>query len=141
MIRMLNKLQPWGILFIRLALGSSMLHHGFQKLLPPGGLHAAHPLAGLEYFSTFVAMLGLPRWVGYVSVLTEFFGSVFVLSGLLTRLAAFIIAGNMVVALITIDRHKGYASLEYTLALISMAVLLVLTGAGTLALDRRLGIS
>ena len=141
MTRALNKLQPWGILLIRLVLGASMFYHGFEKLIPPGGLHRSHPLAGLDYFSTFVLSLGLPHWLGYVSVLTEFLGGLLLLLGLLTRFAALMVAGNMVVALVTINVHQGYAGSEYTLALIAMAVLLVLTGSGACSLDRRFGMS
>ena len=140
MIRTLNRLQPWGILLIRLVLGSSMVFHGFEKLIPPGGLHASYPLAGMDYFSAYVVHLGLPRWLGYVSVLTEFLGGLLLVFGLLTRFAAFMIAINMLVALITVNLHKGYGGSEYTLALIAMATLLVLTGAGTLSLDRRSGL-
>ena len=141
MIRQLNKLQPWGLLLVRLALGASMTYHGFEKLIPPGGLHRSAPLAGAEYFAKFVVTLGMPVWLGYVSVATEFVGGLLLIFGLLTRFAAFMIAGNMLVALVAVNIHKGYAGSEYTLALIAMAVLLVLAGSGAAAVDRRLGIS
>jgi putative oxidoreductase len=141
MIRSLAKLQPWALTLLRLTLGVSMLVHGWEKLIPAGGLHRAHPLAGFEVFNHFVATLGLPYWLGYVSIVTEFCGGIFLIFGLLTRFWAFMILGNMLVALWTVDRHQGYAGSEYTLALISMALMLVVAGSGALALDRRLGIS
>lgn len=141
MTRFLNRLQPWTLMLIRIALGVSMAYHGYEKLIPPGGLHRAHPLAGFDYFNHFVVSLGLPYWLGYVSIVTEFVGGIALLLGLLTRFWAFLIAGNMIVALITVNRHHGYAGSEYTLALIAMALLLVTTGGGALSLDRRFGIS
>lgn len=141
MIRSLSKLQPWALTLLRLVLGLSMLVHGWEKLIPPGGLHRSHPLAGMQSFTHFVATLGLPYWLGYVSVATEFLGGLGLLFGLLTRFFALLIAINMLVALWTVNLHHGYGSSEYTLALITMALLLVTTGSGALSLDRRLGLS
>ena len=141
MIRWLNHLQPWGLCLLRLVLGTSMLVHGFEKVIPPGGLHRSALLAGLDHFSQYVITLGLPRWLGYVSVLTEFVGGILLLLGFLTRFAAFMVAGNMLVAIALVNLHKGYAATEYPLALFAMALLLVLTGSGALAIDRRIGLS
>jgi putative oxidoreductase len=141
MIRNLNKLQPWALMLLRLTLGVAMLFHGWEKLIPAGGLHRTHPLAGIDAFARFVAELGLPAWLGYVSIATEFVGGAFVIVGLLTRFWAFLIAGNMLVALWKVNLHHGYGGSEYTLALITMALMLVVAGSGALSLDRRFGIS
>jgi putative oxidoreductase len=141
MVRQLNRLQPWGLLLVRLIVGVSMTYHGFEKLIPPGGLHRAHPLAGFDYFAQFVVSLGMPRWLGYVSVLTEFVGGICLLLGFLTRIAAFFVAINMAVALVTVNFRHGYAGSETSLGLFGIATLLILTGSGAVALDRKLGIS
>ena len=141
MIRSLTRLQPWALALLRLALGVSMTYHGYEKLIPPGGLHRAHPLAGIEYFNQFVVSLGLPYWLGYISVATEFLGGIFLVVGLFTRFWAFMIAGNMLVALWKVNLHHGYAGSEYSLALVLIAVMLVTAGSGALSLDRRFGIS
>lgn len=141
MIRTLAKLQPWAVTFVRLLLGVSMVVHGWEKLIPAGGLHRTHPLAGFDTFNHFVAALGLPYWLGYVSIVTEFFGGLFLIFGLLTRFWAFMVLGNMLVALWTVNLRHGYGTSEYTLALISMAFLLVCAGSGALSMDRRLGIA
>jgi putative oxidoreductase len=141
MIRTLNKLQPWALMLLRLTLGFSMLYHGWEKLIPAGGLHRAHPLAGVDGFARFVVTLGLPAWLAYVSIAAEFLGGAFVMAGLLTRFWALMIAGNMLVAFWTVNRHHGYGGSEYTLALIAMALMLVVAGSGALSLDRRFGLS
>ncbi len=138
MSRWLNNLQPWGALLMRLVLGVSMIFHGYSKVVPAHGLHG-NPLAALEYFSRFVASLGLPPWLGYVSALTEFLGGALLILGMFTRFAAFMIAINMTVALVTVNLHKGYSSSEYTLALIAIALMLLFYGAGAAAVDRRFG--
>ena len=141
MIRFLNQLQPWALTLLRLVLAVAMIIHGYDKLIPGGGLHRAHPLAGADAFAHYVATLGLPRWLGYVSVVTEFVGGLFLLFGLLTRFWALLIVGNMLAALAMVDIHHGYAGSQYSLALLAMAFMLVVAGSGALALDRKFGIS
>lgn len=138
MSRWLDSLQPWGALLLRLVVGAAMVFHGYSKVVPPNGLHGS-PLAALEHYSHFVASLGLPPWLGYVSALTEFAGGALLVLGLFTRFAAFMVAINMTVALVTVNLHKGYAASEYTLALIVIALMLLFYGAGALALERRFG--
>src|SRR5580698_5597770 len=118
MIKWLNSLQPFGALLLRLVLGASMIYHGYPKVVPHGALdHHAH----------FVATLGLPGWLGYVSAFTEFVGGLFLVLGLLSRLAAFMVAINMLVALLTVNR--------YSLSLFVIAVMLTFYGPGSVALD------
>jgi putative oxidoreductase len=141
MTRQLNKLQPWGIFLLRVVLGVAMLTHGYEKLIPAGGLHRSDPLGGFNAFGHFVAGLGFPVWLGYVALLTEVVGGIFLVTGLLVRFAGFMVACNMLVAIVKVNFHHGYRGSEYTLALFAMAVLLLLTGAGALSLDRRFGLS
>lgn len=140
MSRWLNSLQPWGALLLRLVLGVAMVFHGYDKVVPWNGLHGS-PLAAMQHFNHFVASLGLPPWLGYVSALTEFLGGALVIVGLFTRFACLLISINMAVALITVNLHKGYVVSEYSLALFVIALMLLFYGAGALALDRRLGFS
>ncbi len=126
-----------GIALVRLGLGTSMTYHGFSKLLPPEPGHAGL-LAGVNHFSTFVASLGLPFFLGYASVGAEFLGGLLLLLGLATRGAAFVVAINMLVALFSVNLRHGLTGSEYTLALIVMALALLLTGGGAFSLDRLL---
>ena len=50
----------------------------------------------------------MPYWLGYVSAFTEFAGGIILIIGFLTRFAAFMIAINMVFAIIMVNRHHGY---------------------------------
>ncbi len=141
MIRSLTRLQPWALTLLRLVLGVSMLVHGWDKLIPASGLHRSHPLAGIESFNHFVVSLGLPYWLGYVSIATEFLGGTCLILGLLTRFWAFLVVGNMLVALWKVNAHHGYGGSEYTLALVAMGFMLVVAGSGALSLDRRFGLA
>jgi putative oxidoreductase len=136
MLRWLTGLQPLGAFCMRLVLGTAMVIHGLGKIAPLGGLQSHDLLSGLRHFCHFVSTLGLPYWLGYVSALTEFLGGMLLIGGLLTRFAAFMIAGNMLVALLFVDIHHGYHGAEYTLALIALALMILFHGAGSAALDR-----
>jgi putative oxidoreductase len=126
-LRYLDRLQPLALLFIRLTLGAIMVAHGYQKVF--GGLH---------HHAQFVAGLGIPAWLGYVSAFTEFIGGLLVLGGLFTRAAAFAIAIDLAVAIWKVHLHKGLTAdhgLEFPLAVITLAFALVCFGAGPIALD------
>ena len=132
MIRFLNRLQPWGVLLIRLALGLSMSVHGYEKVIPHGAL---------LQFVHHVTTLHLPYWLGYVSAWTEFAGGILLLVGLMTRFCAFLVAINMYVALVTVGIHQGFGIYNYIFALAAIATMLVFCGSEALSLDRRFGIS
>ncbi|WP_260704908.1 DoxX family protein [Edaphobacter flagellatus] len=141
MSKTLNNLQPWGALLMRLVLGAAMIYHGYSKVIPAGGFHGGNMFSALERHSHYVASLGLPYWLGIVSALTEFVGGILLVLGLLTRFAAFLVAVNMLVAIVMVNRHHGYAGSEYSLALLAIAVMLFFYGAGACAMDRRFGLS
>lgn len=141
MRRWLDKMQPWGALLLRLVLGTAMVYHGWDKVIPKGGFHGGNTFSALNSWSQFVVRLHMPYWLGYVSALTELVGGAFLVLGLLTRLCALLVAGNMVVALVTVNFHKGYEASEYTLALIAMALMILFYGPGKLAMDNKLGIA
>jgi len=141
MSKTLNNLQPWGALLMRLLLGAAMIYHGYDKVIPAGGFHGGNTFSALERHSHYVASLGFPYWLGIISALTEFVGGILLIVGLLTRFAAFMVAINMLVALIMVNRHRGYSGSEYSLALFAIALMLFFYGAGAYALDRKFGLS
>ncbi|MEO8735336.1 MAG: DoxX family protein [Edaphobacter sp.] len=132
MTRFLNNLQPWGALLLRLALGLSMIVHGYQKVSTQAALH---------HFIHSVVSLGLPYWLGYVSAATEFVGGILVVLGLLTRFVSAMIAINMLVALFAVGIHQGFGIYNYIVDLAAIATMLCFYGAGALSIDRRIGLS
>jgi putative oxidoreductase len=130
MTKWLNSLQPFGALLMRLVLGASMAIHGYQKVIPNGALH---------HYAHYVVTLGLPYWLGYVSAFTEFIGGIFLIIGLFTRLAAFLVAINMLVAFATVGVHEGFGIYMNILALTAIALMLLFAGAGSLSFDRKIG--
>jgi putative oxidoreductase len=135
MFTWLERFQPFGVLVGRIVLGAIMMVHGAHKIFPRGSLYN---------FTQTVGHLGLPSWLGYLSAFTEFFGGALLILGLLVPVAALGIAINMAVAILKVHlRHglTGPQGFEFPLALFALAVLILFSGAGYLALDGVLGIS
>lgn len=131
-MRYLDRLQPLPLLALRLALGVVMVAHGYTKVF--GGLH---------HHAQFVASLGMPAWLGYVSAFAEFLGGILIILGFLTRLAAFAVCVDLAVAIAKVhwknglmSNHGGY---EFPLALASIAFALIFLGAGPIAVDHIFG--
>ena len=135
----ISRFEPWGATLLRLVLGVALVYHGYGKVIPAHGF-SAHPFGALQSYAHFVASLGIPAWLGYVSALTEFVGGGLLVLGFLTRFAAFMAAGNMLVALCAVTLHHGYEASQYPLALFAIAVMLLFTGGGAAAVDRRIGL-
>ncbi len=139
MTRWLRSLEPWGTALLRVVLGVAMAYHGWQKVLPAHGWHF-DLLQGVRHYAAYVVTLGLPPALGYVSAAVEALGGLLLVLGAITRFVAFLVAGNMLVALVAVNLHHGYGGSEYTLALIAMAVMLVCVGGGAASVDSRLGL-
>jgi putative oxidoreductase len=129
-VRYLDRLQPLALLVMRLSLGVIMLVHGYHKVF--GGLH---------HHAQVVAGLGLPAWLGYVSSFTEFLGGLLILAGLFTRVAAFAVCIDLVVAIWKVHLHNGlvgspdHVGYEFALSAASLAFALIFFGAGPIAID------
>ena len=129
-MRYLDRLQPLALLVVRLALGAVMVAHGSHKVF--GGLH---------HHAQFVASLGIPAWLGYVSAFAEFLGGVLILVGFFTRPAALAVCVDLIVAIGKVHWHNGLTGspdrvgYELPLSLAALAFALIFFGAGPIALD------
>lgn len=127
-------------LLARLALGVVMFPHGAQKAL---GLFGGQGFeATMGYFTT---KGGIPAPFALLAIAAEFLGAIGLITGTLTRVAAFGIACVMGVA-ITVHASNGFfmnwmgnqagEGFEYHLLAIGLAVLLMVKGGGRLSIDR-----
>jgi len=141
---MLHKLmatQPRvSLLILRLLLGVVMFPHGAQKVLGWwGGFGLSGTVAG------FTQHMGIPLVFAWLAIAAEFLGSLGLVFGLLTRVAAFGIAVNMVVAVVMVHMKNGFfmnwmgnqkgEGFEYHLLAIAAALVLMIDGAGAASLD------
>lgn len=133
--RLTATINTWALLPLRLALGFIFFAHGAQKLFGVWGGR------GLATWTAAPAPFNLQpawAWMG-AAAFAEFVGGVLVMFGFMTRVGAFLIACVMGVAMFGVHWGKGLflndGGYEYTLALLSMAVTLLIAGGGNGSID------
>jgi putative oxidoreductase len=125
---------------LRLTLGLVMFPHGAQKML---GWFGGYGFSGTMGF--FTGQMGIPAVFAFLAIMAEFAGSLGLISGLLTRVAAFGIGMVMVVAVLTSHLGNGFfmnwfgnqkgEGFEYHLLAIGIALAVMIRGAGAFSLD------
>jgi len=135
----------WGTTLLRLTLGIVMFPHGAQKLL---GWFGGYGFSGTMGF--FTQQMRIPALFAFLAIMAEFAGSLGLITGLLTRVAAFGILVNMVVALVLVHGHVGFfmnwggqypagqEGFEYGLLAIGIALYLIVKGGGKASVDGKL---
>jgi putative oxidoreductase len=140
-IRLLFKTNSsFGPLVARLVLGFVMLPHGAQKVF---GWFGGHGFTGTMNF--FTGMMHIPVLFAFLAIVAEFAGSLGLIAGLLSRVAAFGIASVMLVAIITVHGANGFfmnwmgnqkgEGFEYHILAIGLALVVMIQGAGKASLD------
>jgi putative oxidoreductase len=144
---MLNKVIQTGddkvATILRLILGIVMFGHGAQKAL---GLFGGYGFAGTMGF--FTQQLHIPAAFAFLAILAEFAGSIGLITGTLTRVAALGILGTMIVAVLLVHLPNGFfmnwtgtlkgEGFEYHLLAIGIALALIVRGGGAVSVDRAL---
>jgi putative oxidoreductase len=128
---------------LRLVLGVIFFAHGAQKML---GWFGGYGFAGTMGF--FTGVMHIPAPFAFLAIAAEFFGGLGLIFGLLTRVAAFGILSNMVVAVAMVHHQFGLfmnwtgaqkgEGYEYHLLVLAITVALMVRGAGAASVDRLL---
>jgi len=131
------------IALVRLVIGVVFFMHGAQKMLAWFGGYGFH--ATMRFFTV---QMGIPAVFAILAIAAEFFGGIGLIVGFLTRIAAFSIAVDMLVAVLLVHARNGIfmnwygnqkgEGYEYHLLAIAICVLLMVKGAGALSVDRAL---
>src|SRR5580692_12446380 len=126
---------------LRLALGVTFFAHGAQKML---GWFGGFGFSGTMGF--FTGMMHIPAPLAFLAICAEFFGGMGLIIGFLTRIAAFGIATNMVVAIATVHHAFGFfmnwngnqkgEGFEFHLLVLAITIFLMIRGAGAFSVDR-----
>ena len=127
-------------LILRLALGAVFFPHGAQKVL---GWFGGYGFTGTMGF--FTGTMHIPALFAFLAIAAEFAGSIGLILGLGTRIAALGIASTMVVAIATVHAQFGFfmnwtgaqkgEGFEYHILAIAIAIALIIRGGGLLSAD------
>lgn len=144
----------FGLFILRLVVGTIFAVHGYPKLFGGKG-RPIHPTAqkvlgagfvqsmeqgGTENFSKVLESIEVPSpksvatFVGWV----EFLGGILLALGLLTRLSAALLAGDMVVAIQKVHAQKGMVGqggFEFALSMLASTLALFVAGPGKISVD------
>jgi putative oxidoreductase len=142
MKRLLGTSNDVSLTMMRLVLGVVFFAHGAQKMLGWFGGNGFHGTMG------FLQHAGLSAPVAALVICTEFFGGLGLIVGLLTRIAALGIGGEMIGAIFMVHLPNGFfmnwagnqkgEGIEYHLLVLAIAATLLLRGAGAFSADHAL---
>ena len=102
-------IKSFGLLILRLSIGTMLIHHGYEKT------------ADIENFAdAFVRPLHLPFpiFLSYIAAYSEIYGSWLIIFGLLTRLGALSIVGTISVAI-----YHAVATAGFNIYLLELLIL------------------
>src|SRR6202171_789476 len=129
---------------LRLVLGIVFFAHGAQKML---GWFGGFGFAGTMGF--FTRMMHIPAPLAFLAIADKFFGGIGLILGFLTRIAAFGIGVNMLVAIMAVHHTFGFfmnwtgtqkgEGFEFHLLVLAIVAFLMIRGPGAFSVDRVLG--
>lgn len=130
---------------VRVFLGLVFFPHGAQKML---GWFGGPGFSGT--MQMFTQNMKVPMVFAFLAICAEFLGSLGLIVGLCTRIAAFGILANMVVAIFMVHLPNGFfmnwtgkqagEGFEYHLLVLGMALALIVGGGGKASLDRKIAV-
>ncbi len=140
--KLLATSDDWTLTLMRLVLGVVFFAHGAQKML---GWFGGYGFSGTMAYFTHS---GIPAPLAFLAIAAEFFGGMGLVVGLLSRVAAFGIVVNMVVAVLTVHLANGFfmnwsgaqkgEGFEYHLLAIALGIAILVRGGGAISMDRAL---
>ena len=137
--KLLKTSDDWTLTLMRLVLGVVFFAHGAQKMLGWFG--------GYGFSATMASFThsGIPAPLAFLAIAAEFFGGMGLVLGLLSRVAAFGIIVNMVVAILTVHLPNGLfmnwsgaqkgEGFEYHLLAIALGIAILVRGGGMASAD------
>lgn len=118
------------LLILRVVLGIIMIYHGWPKLTNLGG--TIEGFAGMG--------VPLPAVAAVFAMLVEVVGGLLLLVGAFTDIAGFLVAIDMLGAIVFVHAKNGFAvnegGVEWPLALLAMGLAIALAGPGRYAVGR-----
>ena len=133
----------FSLTILRVILGVVFFLHGSQKVL---GWFGGYGFSATMHF--FTGMMHIPAVFAFLAICAEFFGGIGLIIGFLSRIAAFGVMMNMLVAVALVHHNFGVfmnwtgtqkgEGYEYHLLAIAICLAVIIRGAGALSVDRGL---
>ncbi len=138
--KLLRTQDDHAVLVLRVLLGIVFFPHGAQKVL---GWFGGYGFSGTMNF--FTQNAHIPALFAFLAIMAEFLGSLGLITGLLTRVAAFGIGCNMLVAATMVHLPNGFfmnwfgqqkgEGVEYHILALAIVIALLIKGGGSFSLD------
>ena len=138
--KLLATSSDWTLTILRLVMGIVFFAHGAQKAL---GWFGGYGFSGTMGF--FTQQMHIPTVFAFLAICAEFLGGIGLMLGLLSRLAAFGIACNMVVAVLMVHGQNGLfmnwtaqqkgEGFEFHLLALAITAVLMVRGSGAFSVD------
>ena len=119
-------------LLLRVSVGSLMMFHGVNKLIH-----------GIDGIKGMLVKAGLPEFFSYGVYVGELIAPIFIILGIYARVAAGVLAFNMLLAIglaygftLSLTKHGGL-SIELPLLYLVMSILIFLLGSGKYSVNNK----
>ena len=132
------------LLVLRVLLGVVFFPHGMQKLF---GWFGGPGFSGM--MDMFTTKMAIPAFFAFLAIMAEGLGSLGLITGFLTRVAAFGITVNMIVAVYLLHWQNGFfmnwfgnqkgEGFEFHLLVIAIGFALMIKGGGKWSVDKGVG--
>ena len=132
------------LLVLRVLLGVVFFPHGMQKLF---GWFGGPGFSGM--MDMFTTKMAIPPIFAFLAIMAEGLGSLGLITGFLTRVAAFGITVNMIVAVYLLHWQNGFfmnwfgnqkgEGFEFHLLVIAIGIALMIKGGGKWSVDKAIG--
>jgi putative oxidoreductase len=139
--RLFRTPDDYTLTLLRAGLGVVFFAHGAQKMF---GWFGGYGFTGT--LSRFINAMGIPEVFAVLAILAEFFGAIGLIFGLFSRISAFAITVNMLVALFLVHIHEGFfmnwlgaktgEGFEFHILALCMLFTIIVRGAGAWSFDR-----
>lgn len=143
MRKLLSTSNDFTLMVVRLIVGVVFFAHGAQKML---GWFGGYGFKGTMGY--FTQQMHIPVVFAFLAICAEFFGGLGLIVGLLSRIAAFGIICNMIVAVMTVHLANGLfmnwtgqqkgEGFEFHLLALALLLVVLVKGAGALSIDHAL---
>jgi len=141
--KILKSREGYDLTILRIGLGVVIFPHGAQKML---GMFGGGGWSGTMHF--FTDSLHMSYITSVLTIFIEFFGSLMLITGLFTRVAALGMFGLFVGIIFNVALPNGFfmnwggnnpgEGYEYDLLVLGMSLALLIGGAGNLSIDSKL---